>query len=246
LERQFKQTLDPAAWARDTLGFTPDPVQAKVLRSRNPRILLNCSRQWGKSTVTAAKTVHRALMIPDLLAVAMSPSSRQTAELLRKMAGFLRKCHVKTKGDGDNEMSFLLPNNSRVVGLPGGEAHIRGFSSVGLLIIDEAARVPDASYRAARPMLAVGGGNLLLLSTPFGKRGFFYEAWSGADNWLRIQARAEDCSRIPKPFLEEERRALGDAWFRQEYCCEFIENESRLFSDEIIQKAIDPDLETLF
>lgn len=246
MERDIKHLLDPVRWAADVLGLEPDPIQSKVLRSRDPRILLNCSRQWGKSTVTAAKAVHRALMVPGMLAVAMSPSGRQTAELLRKMSGFLAKCGSPVKGDGDNEMSFLLPNGSRIVGLPGGEAHIRGFSSVGLLVIDEAARVPDTSYRAARPMLAVGGGSLLLLSTPFGKRGFFYEAWSGADQWFRIEAKAADCPRIPKQFLDEERRSLGEAWFRQEYCCEFIDNETRLFSDELIQRALDKDLEVLF
>ncbi|MEZ5351347.1 MAG: terminase family protein [Bryobacteraceae bacterium] len=246
MERDINHLLDPVRWAADELGFEPDSIQSQVLRSRHRRILLNCSRQWGKSTVTAAKTVHRALMVPGLLAVAMSPSARQTAELLRKMSGFLRKCGVTVKGDGDNEMSFLLPNGSRIVGLPGGEAHIRGFSSVGLLVIDEAARVADASYRAARPMLAVGGGSLLLLSTPFGKRGFFYEAWSGGEDWLRIEAKAEGCGRIPAAFLDEERKSLGEAWFRQEYGCEFIDNETRLFSDELIQRALDKDLETFF
>ncbi|MEZ5400817.1 MAG: terminase family protein [Bryobacteraceae bacterium] len=246
MQIELNHLLDPARWAADTLGFEPDPIQAEMLRSRAPRILLNCSRQWGKSTVTAAKAVHRALMVPELLVVAMSPSARQTAELLRKMGGFLKACGSPIKGDGDNEMSFLLRNGSRIVGLPGGEAHIRGFSSVGLLIIDEAARVSDASYRAARPMLAVGGGSLLLLSTPFGKRGFFYEAWKSKEAWLRIQARAADCSRIPAAFLEEEKRNLGDTWFRQEYCCEFIDNETRLFSDELIERALDKNLETLF
>ncbi len=209
-------------------------------------MLLNCSRQWGKSTVTAAKAVHRALEFPDKLIVAISPSARQTGELMRKIEGFLRQCGVRVKGDGSNEMSILLPNGSRIVGLPGGEGTIRGFSSVNLLIVDEAARVPDESYRAARPMLAVANWDLLLLSTPYGKRGFFYEEWIGDSDWLRIEVRGEDCSRIPRAFLADERRSLGDLWFRQEYCCEFIDNETQLFSRDTISRALDKEIEPLF
>lgn len=246
IDSDLLDAVDPVGWARRTLGFTPDAPQQTILASSNKRILLNCSRQWGKSTVTAAKAVHRAWELPGQLIVAMSPSARQTGELMRKMEDFLRKCGVKVKGDGSNEQSILLPNGSRIVGLPGGEGTIRGFSSVNLLIVDEAARVADESYRAARPMLAVANGDLLLLSTPFGKRGFFYEEWVGQGDWQRMTVRAEDCPRIPASFLADERRSLGDLWFRQEYCCEFIDNETQLFGRDTINRALDKDIEPLF
>jgi Terminase large subunit, T4likevirus-type, N-terminal len=238
--------VDPVGWVRRVLGFEPDAKQQLVLASVHKRMLLNCSRQWGKSTVTAAKAVHRALEFPDKLIIAMSPSARQTGELMRKIEEFLRHCSIKLKGDGNNEMSILLPNGSRIVGLPGGEGTIRGFSRVNLLIVDEAARVPDESYRAARPMLAVANGDLVLLSTPYGKRGFFYEEWIGESDWLRVTVPAADCPRIPPDFLADERRSLGDLWFRQEYCCEFIDNETQLFSRDTITNALDKEIEPLF
>src|ERR1017187_2234521 len=72
----------------------------------------------------------------------------------------------------------------------------------------------DELYMAIRPMLAVSCGTLWLMSTPFGKRGFFYEAWArGGPEWERIQVTAEECPRIPREFLEEERAAMGDRWF---------------------------------
>lgn len=246
MQRDLLNAVDPAGWVRRRLKFVPDPHQEAILTSTHKRILLNCSRQWGKSTVTAAKAVHRALAFPGQLIVAMSPSGRQTGELIRKMEEFLRRCGVKPRNDGSNEISIELDNRSRIVGLPGGEGNIRGFSSVNLLIVDEAARVPDESYRAARPMMAVANGDLLLLSTPFGKRGFFYDEWTGPADWLRLQVRGEDCPRIPRDFLDDERRSLGDLWYRQEYCCEFIDNETQLFSRDIIQRSLDKDIEPLF
>jgi hypothetical protein len=165
---------------------------------------------------------------------------------MRKIEGFAKKCQIDPKGDGDNEMSLLLPNGSRIVGLPGTDGTIRGFSSVSLLILDEASRVSEASYRAARPMLAVGSGDLMLLSTPFGKRGFFYEEWTeGGTVWERVQAPASECPRITKQFLAAERASLGDIWYRQEYCCEFVDTQDQLFSHELIEGAMDEDLEPI-
>lgn len=156
----IKVPSDPVAFARTSLGFQPDDTQAMLLRQNPHRLLLNCSRQWGKSTVTAAKAVYQAVGTPDSLIVVLSPSARQSSEFLRKASHFLRKLNIKPRGDGDNEISLLLPNHSRIVGLPGKDATIRGFSSVNMLLIDEAARVPDELYLAVRPMLAASNGQL--------------------------------------------------------------------------------------
>src|SRR5262245_36206371 len=95
------------------------------------------------------------------------------------------------------------------------------FRCVSLLIIDEAARVSDNLYCGVRPMLAVSHGKLIALSTPFGQRGWFYEAWQSGEMWERIRVTAEDCPRITHEFLDEEKLALGERWIRQEYMCSF-------------------------
>jgi hypothetical protein len=115
-----------------------------------------------------------------------------------------------------------------------------------LMLIDEAARVKDDLYKAVRPMLAVGGGELWLMSTPSGKRGFFYEEWeSGGPKWLRVAVTGTECSRIPAEFLEEERAALGERWFKQEYCCEFADADESLFDSDLIRAAFSDDVEPL-
>ena len=207
---------DAADWVKANLGFTPDFKQTRVLSGDIRRGILNCTRQWGKSTIAAAKAVHQAVGVAESLSVVVSPSARQSGEFVRKAEGFARRLKIKTKGDGDNDISMVFPNGSRIIGLPGTEATIRGFSAVSLLLVDEAARVSDDLYMAIRPMLAVSGGALWLMSTPFGKRGFFYEAWIGCEDWEKIRVPAPECSRIPAKFLAEERRTMGERWFRQE------------------------------
>ena len=239
--------VDPLSWAREALEFQPDEKQAAVLELNPNRLLLNCTRQWGKSTTTAAKALYRALLNPNHMVIALSPSARQTGELMRKIEDFVKRCGITPRSDGDNEMSLLFGNDSRIVGLPGTDGTIRGFSAVNLMIIDEASRVNEASYRAARPMLAVGLGDLMCMSTPFGKRGFFYEEWAnGGAAWTRVLVPASECPRISTEFLVAERASLGDMWFRQEYCCEFVDTQDQLFSHELIEGALDKDLAPIF
>src|SRR6266446_9782671 len=74
---------DAVAFAREKLGFNPDEKQMAMLRG-GKRGILNCSRQWGKSTVAAAKAVHRAYSEPGSLILALGPSLRQSGEFVRK------------------------------------------------------------------------------------------------------------------------------------------------------------------
>src|SRR5437870_1012514 len=157
--------LDAVRFARERLGFEPDPEQARALRGGRRGILL-CSRQWGKTTVIAAKAVHRACSVPGSLV--LSPGLRQSGEFLRKAAEFVRRLGMPVRRDGNNALSIAFPNGSRIVGLPQNEARVRGFSNVSLLIIDEASRVLDELYQAMRPTLAVGNGDMWLMSTPNG------------------------------------------------------------------------------
>ena len=228
---------DPVLFARDALGFHADVKQSLVLREACRRGLLNCTRQWGKSTVTAVKALHRALYQSESLALIVTPSERQSREFLRKVKSFARRLGLPGRGDGDNDVSLLLPNGSRLVGVPGKESTVRGFSSVSLLLIDEAARVPDELYDSVTPMLAVGDGDLWLMSTPHGKRGFFWKSWDKGSGWTRVSVPATECPRISRRFLDDERVRMGSAWFRQEYLCEFTESEDQVFRNDLIERA---------
>jgi hypothetical protein len=203
------------------LGFDPDPWQRQVLEGGQPRLLLNCCRQAGKSTVVALLGLFEALVEPLRLVLLVSRSHRQSTELFRivtNMHARLGGSFLKRKTI--HELEFT--SGSRIICLPCAEPTVRGYSGVTLLVIDEAARVPDDLYRAVRPMLAVSGGRLICLSTPYGKRGFFYQAWArGGPEWARIEVPAQRVPRITADFLEQERRALGESWFRQEYECSF-------------------------
>lgn len=234
--------LDPVVFARK-LGFEPDPWQAELLRCADKRVLLNCSRQAGKSTVTALLTLHTAIYRPGSLTLLLSPSLRQSGELFRKVLDFFDLA-AQSISESETRLSLELVNGSRVVSLPGKEGTIRGFSGVDLLIIDEAARASDDLYYAVRPMLAVSGGRLVALSTPFGRRGFFHQEWTEGQGWRRFEVPARKCSRISPDFLAEERQRMPDHVYRSEYECEFTENELSAFSYDDVMAATEESVQT--
>jgi hypothetical protein len=245
LRDDLRLALDRVSFAQK-LGIVPDEWQAELLRSTSDRVLLNCCRQSGKSTISGVIALHRALYYPGSLILCLAPAQRQSQELFGKIAGFYRDLGRPVAPQGERKLSLELENGSRIVTLPGSEKTIRGFSGAALLIVDEASRVADELYFAVRPMLAVSGGALMMLTTPYGKRGIFYEVWTSGHGWNRYEVPARECPRIPPTFLEEERQTLPSWVFRQEYECSFEETEDQVFTTEMVERAVTSEVTPLF
>lgn len=234
--------LDPVGMAKAG-GLAPDPWQVRLLRSTAQRVLLNCSRQAGKSTMAAILAVHTALYQPGSLVLLLSPSLRQSQELFKKALACYRSAEGAVSSTTESALRLELDNRSRIVSLPGREETVRGFSGVRLLVVDEAARVPSELYLSVRPMLAVSGGRLLALSTPYGTRGWWFEAWRSHEPWERYEIPATNVPRISPDFLDEERRTMGEWWFAQEYECQFLDAETQPFGREDIERAFEEETE---
>jgi hypothetical protein len=216
--------------------MTPDEWQRSILLRRPSRLILNCTRQSGKSTVTAAMAVDELLRGPALV-LAICPSERQS-KLLIQATSKIYQC-IAPLPQPQSTTHLMLANGSEMWALPSQEANIRGFAKVALIIIDEASRVSDALYNAVTPMLAVSGGRLALLSTPFGKRGFFHREWTEGQGWERVRITADQCPRLTKEFIAQERMRMPAAWFRQEYMCEFAEAEGAVFLHDDVAACFD-------
>lgn len=245
LASDLSAALDPVRLAK-RVGLTPDPWQTRVLRSSAPRLLLNCSRQSGKSTIAAVLAVWTAVYEPGALVLLLSPSLRQSSELFKKALNAYRMAGRPVAPEAETRLTLELENGSRVVSLPGTEQTVRGFSGVRLLLIDEASRVDDGLFYAIRPMVAVSGGRVIAMATPFGRRGFFHDAWTSTEPWERVQVTAHEVPRISAAFLAEERAAMPAWVYQQEYECVFGETVDHVFGYDLVMGALSADVAPLF
>lgn len=240
-----RYALNPVAFV-ESLGIVPDDWQREVLLS-DEDMLINIHRQGGKSTIVALKALWKAIFEPTLI-ITLSPTQRQSGELFRKVREAYDRVHPAIKPGlvVDNLLSFELENKARVVSLPGNEDTIRGYSAPGLVLIDEAARIDDNLFRSVTPMLSTSRGQLIMMSTPYGKRGVFYQEWCNPKGWKKILRTVDMCSRINREYLEKERQRLGDLWYRQEYYCEFLETEDNLIPLDLVLRQSSDDIEPIF
>jgi hypothetical protein len=238
MARDLARALDPVLLARDC-GVEPDSWQAELLRTRPSRSLLLCARQTGKSTTTALTGLWTAIYEAPALVVIVSPSQRQSAEMFRTLMLYHGKLEGAPGLVGESVLKAEFVNGSRILALPGSEKTTRGLANVSVAIIDEAAAVEDELLAAIRPMMAVskGGGRLIALSTPRGRRGWFHEAWFGTGDWTRVRVPATACPRISKEFLAGELKELGALRYSEEFELEFVDNDEQVFPGAIIAAA---------
>jgi hypothetical protein len=227
-----------ASLLMEAVGLSPDPWQRDLMRCADHRVLMLCCRQSGKSTVTSLIALATALYTPKALVLLLSPSQRQSSELFRKVLTYYHQLGEPTLRQ-ESVLSATLPNYSRILSLPGSEDTVRGYNA-DLVCVDEASRVDDALFAAVSPMLATSNGRMILLSTPAGQRGHFYEQWRSTNTWKRVHIPASACPRISAEFLEQERQSMPPHVFKQEYDCEFMNQvEGGVFSAWTIQKMFD-------
>lgn len=227
--------LDPCL-VMTRAGFVPDPWQAELIRDDSSWWLLLCTRQGGKTQGISALALSTALNIRGALVLILTPSERQSKEVLRCVSQYyLALFGIPVRSDAITALKMELPNGSRIIALPGSaEKTIRVYAGVTLLLVDEAARVPDELFHSVTPMLATSGGRMVCATTPWFKRGYFFQQWqNGGDAWRRVKVTADDCPRISREFLAREKKSKPHHWYQQEYYCKWGSAAAALFDPDV-------------
>ncbi len=236
---------DAAAFCREKLDFTPDERQTELLVNpalQHPRVIINWGRQCGKSKLLAARIMHFATVVqPGALILVLGGRGVHTSELVHSLDQFTTALGwPKCPSIAGREIARRFPNGSRVVTATTPTAS--RCNSAGLLVLDEAAFIPDSVWMTAFPTISATSGSIIVASTPGGTSGLFYDIWNNTANrfpdWLRSRRTAAETPRIAPSVIEESRRLKGDAYTRQEFGCEFLDSGRTL-----LKRA---DLERLF
>ena len=72
-----------AEFAEKALGWVLEDKQRELLSGPSKRVILNCTRQWGKSWMAAALVFH-AVHEPESLSIVAGPTLRQFRRVAQK------------------------------------------------------------------------------------------------------------------------------------------------------------------
>ncbi|WP_338909684.1 terminase large subunit domain-containing protein [Streptomyces nigra] len=224
------------------VGARPDPWQHQALASVSRRLVLVAARQLGKGSVAAAKALHLAAFAPERLVLIVSATERQARIVLGRIRGMLPYVGDAADGAEDTQTEIRFRNGSRIVVLPASSTSLRGWTA-HLLVVDEGAYVPRASWEAVVPTTAATGGDIWCLTSAGAPAGWLYEIATDEDTypeWERHRVTAWQVPRIDREFLESEQRRLPRAVFQREYECEFTGAEDGVFDPAAVAGAFRP------
>jgi len=217
-----------------------DDWQKKVLDTKG-NICLRSGRQVGKSTIVAQKAGEFATHNKKTSTLIIASTERQAQLLFDKTLTYLLenyKTYIERGKDKPTRHKIQLNNGSVIHCLPTGLTGygIRGYT-INLLIADEAAFIPDEVWTAVTPMLATTKGDIILLSTPFGKDGYFYRCFND-ESFSSFHISSEECSRIDRAFLKKEKERMSKLEYAQEYLGEFVDELRQFFPTKLIRDCM--------
>ena len=231
-----------------------DPWQREILATPGNKVL--CSgRQVGKSTIISIDAGEFACTQNNKSILIISSTERQAEELFNKVLYYIDDKYgdlLKKGKDRPTKHVMKLKNGSIIRCLPTGLAGtgIRGFT-IDRLIADEAAFIGDDVFTAVTPMLLTTGGDIILVSTPHGKQGYFYDCYKdpsfkvfhiNSEQVIRdrvISITWTEFQRVRAlEHLEQEKRRMTQLQYAQEYLGEFIDSLRQFFTDDLIKKCM--------
>ena len=211
------------------------------------RVMLK-SRAVGGSFLIALESFLWSLLKPNSLTLLMSYSQDQSLELFRKVREHIERWSgIRIKAFGEtytltiNKMlktEIEFGNGSRIISLPNNPDRARGYRA-DFFYLDEAAMFRDdfALRSAIMPTLIGKGGRLSMISTPKGKRGWFWEAYQAGEKkekWSLHKVHYTQAPHITKEDIEAMKAGMPPLEWEQEMELKFLDELNALFPYDLI------------
>jgi len=222
---------------REKYGIVLDSWQKDVYYCEERYIIIKSGRQVGKTTTIGAKVTKYAAENPNKKTLIISRTQKQSGYLFDMVKQLLFAAEIPLL-DEPTETKAKLKNGHIIYSLPSGwtGAGLR-FLTAHLIIVEEAAYIPDEVFTAVRPMGATTNAQVIMFSTPFGPSGFFFNCWHD-DQFRRYDVSSEDCKRIPLEFLKAEKQRMSKIEYQREYEGRFTQVHAGLIPIELINASM--------
>lgn len=215
------------------LGKQPASFQLPILQGTESKFQILCPRQSGKTFAVAIRALHLAQTRANSTVIVIAPTKEQSASLVREIRMADDDLGNRVKRSSATKYQIEFTNRSLIIVLPDEERYVRGYHA-DLLVLDEAALITRTTYHAARPFVLRTKGQIIALTTPRGKTGWFYDTWMQQEYWTRVHATWRDVPMFTEEMMQGELVALGKSMFDQEFECSFEGGEGILLPFELI------------
>ena len=238
--RELRDSL--AAFASE-VGHPLTDWQARSLELPTRVTAIVAPRQSGKSRSLAMLALWSAFRSPDLRVLIVSAGEEASRRLLAEVRRVASSSPL-LRGSIVDEMAGLLTlsNGSEVRSVPASERAVRGWT-VDLLLVDEAALVPDdLLLGAAIPTTAArSDARIVLASSAITASGAFFDqvmlGEQGSEHVRSHRWKLADCGWITPSAIAAARESMSDLRFRAEYEGEFAGSADALLTRDVIDRA---------
>lgn len=219
--------------------------QAKTLTalSKSDRSIILKARQMGISTLLALVAVHMMIFEDSSIITIIANKQATSEEILKKVKLMFSTIPewllLGTTIEVSNTKEFRLSNGSYIKAFSSASDSARSIAS-NLVIMDEAAFIPkfESVMTSVAPVIATGGGKIIILSTPNGTGDHFHKMWteaeSGKNGYLPIKLKWNLHPDRDLKWKETQLSASGKQAFAQEYDCEFMGSGKTVLDNEIL------------
>jgi Terminase-like family. len=235
---------EPAYFVERYIGVEPFDYQREFMNESNDRKAFVSGRRVGKSRTAGWLALWKAATFSGAEVLVTAKAQRQSMEMFNQIVKEVNNAKISKEEFGivnKTRTEINFDNGSRILALPVGRdgSNIRGYGGTdNMIIVDEAAFISDSIFQEVfSPMMAVGDGDFILLSTPFGKKGFLFERFTD-DEWYTMQVPTSANPKVNDRFIKEQRKNLTATQFKQEILGQFIESADSFFTrDELMNCA---------
>lgn len=234
---------DVAAFA-ELAGFPLAPFQRRALDLGSRVTVVVAPRQSGKSRSLAVLALHWAFRRRGQRVLVVSAGEDAARRLLGQVRRIATGSELLAGSVLDEQAALLtLTNGSEVRSVPASERQVRGWT-VDLLLVDEAALVPDdLLLGAAMPTTAARPeARVVLASSPLTAAGAFYDhavrGDAGSEHVRTFRWALSDAEWITPSVIEAARESMSELRFRAEYEGEFASGADALFTRSALDRVL--------